>query len=53
MPLSELCTMWSAIPCKIAEQVEQQISVKFCVKLEHSFVEIIQMTQNAAAMGNW
>ena len=32
---------------KMTEQVGQQISIKFCVKLEHSFVETIQMIQKA------
>ena len=33
--------------------VEQQIYIKFCMKLEHSSTETIWMTQKAAAMGNW
>ena len=37
----------------MTEWVEQRICIKFCVKLEHSFVEIISMIQKAAAMGNW
>ena len=28
-------------------QVEQQISIKFCIKLEHSSMETIQMIQKA------
>ena len=31
----------------MTEQVEQQICIKFCVKLEHSSVETIQITQKA------
>ena len=30
-----------------------KICIKFCIKLEHSSTETIQMTQKAAAMGNW
>ena len=36
----------------MTERVEQQICIKICVKLEHSFVETIQIIQKAAAMGN-
>ena len=42
-----------AIAFKITEQVEQQICVKFCAKLEQSSVVTIRMIQKAAAMGNW
>ena len=46
MPLSERvhCV---AITFKMTEQVEQRICIKFCIKLEHSSVETIQMTQKA------
>ena len=37
----------------MTEQVEQQICVKFCVKLEHSPAETSWMTQKAAALGSW
>ena len=37
----------------MTERVEQQICIKFCIKLEHSSVEIIHMIQKSAAMGNW
>ena len=37
----------------MTEQVEQQICIKCCIKLEHSSMETIWMTQKAAAMGNW
>ena len=37
----------------MTEQVQQQICIKFCITLEHFFVEIIWMIQNAAAMSNW
>ena len=37
----------------MTEQVEQQICIKFCIKLEHSSMETIRMIQKAAAMGNW
>ena len=42
-----------AIAFKMTEWAEQQICIKFCVKLEHSSVENIQIIQKAAAMGNW
>ena len=42
-----------AVACKMTEQVEQQICIKCCIKLEHSSLETIWMTQKAAAMGNW
>ena len=35
------------------EQLEQQICITFCIKLEQSSVENIQMIQKAASMGNW
>ena len=38
---------------KMPEQVEQQICIEFCVKLEHSSVETIWMIPKATAMGNW
>ena len=52
MPLSEqmYCVV---VAFKMTEQAEQQICIKFCVKLEHSSVENIQIIQKAAAMGNW
>ena len=52
MPLSEhvYCV---AVTFKMAEQVEQQICLKFCIKLEHASMETIQMIQKATAMGNW
>ena len=52
MPLSEhvYCV---AVAFKMTERVEQQICIKVCVKLEHSFMETIQMIQEAAARGNW
>ena len=40
-----------AIAFKMTEQLEQQICIKFCVKLEHSR-ETIWMIQKAAAIGN-
>ena len=40
-----------AIAFKMTEQLEQQICIKFCVKLEHSR-ETIWMIQKATAMGN-
>ena len=54
MPLSEhvYCV---AIAFKMTEQVEQQICIKFCIKLEHSTVATIQMIQKAIlwATGDW
>ena len=37
----------------MTEWVEQRIYIKFCIKLEHSSSENIQMTQKATAMGHW
>ena len=42
-----------AVTFKMTEQVEQQICIKFCIKLEHSSTETIQMIEKATAMGNW
>ena len=42
-----------AITFKMTEQAEQQIYIKFCVKLEHSSAETIWMIPKATAMGNW
>ena len=43
-----------AVMFKMTEQVEQQISIKFYIKLKHSSAETIRMIQKAtAAMGNW
>ena len=43
------CVYCVAVTFKMAERVEQQICIKFCVKLEHSSAKTIQMTQEAAA----
>ena len=52
MPLSEhvYCV---AIAFKMPEQVEQQICIKFCIKLRHSSSETIWMMQKATATSNW
>ena len=52
MPLSEhvYCV---AVTVKMTERVEQQICIKFCIKLEDVSMETIWMIQKAAAMGNW
>ena len=52
MPLTEhvYCV---AITFKMTEQVEQQIRIKFCINLDHSFAETILTIQKATAMGNW
>ena len=39
--------------CIQNERVEQQICIQFCIKLECSSAETIQMIQKAAAMGDW
>ena len=36
-----------AVVFKVTERLEQQICITFCVKLEHSSVEIIPMIQKA------
>ena len=36
-----------AVLFKMTEQVEQGICIKFCIKLEHSSMETIQMIQKA------
>ena len=38
---------------KMMELVEQHISIKFCIKLEHSSTETIKMIEKTVAMGNW
>ena len=52
MPLSEhvYCV---ATAFKVNEQIEQQICIRFCIKLEHSSAETIWMIKKAAAMCNW
>ena len=42
-----------AAPFKLTEQVEQQIYIKFFIRLKHSFLETIWMIHKAAAKGNW
>ena len=42
-----------AIAFKMTEQVEQQICVGFCIKLEYFSAETTWMIQKATAMGNW
>ena len=42
-----------AMALKMTEQVQQLISFKFCVKLEHSSAETIWMIQKTTAMDNW
>ena len=41
-----------AVTFKMTEWVEQQICIRFCIKLGHSSSETVWMTQKAAAMGN-
>ena len=52
MPLSEHVDC-VAVSYKMTEQVEQQICIKLCVKLEHSSVETIWEIPKAEAVGNW
>ena len=42
-----------AMAFKMTGQLEQQICIKLCIKLEHPSVETIQMIQKATATGNW
>ena len=46
MPLSELVYCVAAA-FKSTEQVQQRISIKFCVKLEHSSADTIRVIQKA------
>ena len=38
---------------RMTERVQQQICIKFCIKLEYSSMGTIQVIQEATAMGNW
>ena len=42
-----------AVAFTMTERVEQQICIKFYIKLEHSSVETIWMIQKDTAVGNW
>ena len=42
-----------AVTFKMTERVEQRIVIKFCVKLEHSSSETVQVIQKAADMDDW
>ena len=47
---------WACVLCGRRIQndwVEQQICIKFCMKLEHSLVESVWMIQKTTAMGCW
>ena len=48
-----VCTVWPMHSKWHFEQVEQWICIKFCIKLEHSSAETIQMTQKATARDTW
>ena len=37
----------------MTDKVEQWICIQFCVKLEHSSTETVQIIQKAVAVGNW
>ena len=47
------CVYCVANTFEMTEPVEQQICIKFYVRLEHSSSKTVQMTQKATAMGNW
>ena len=42
-----------AVTVKVTERVQQQMCIKFCIKLKHSSMETIQMIQKATAMDIW
>ena len=42
-----------AITFNMAEQEEQRVCIRFCIKLEHSSMETIWMIQEAVAVGDW
>ena len=47
---------WACVLCGRSlqsERAEQQICIRFCIKLEHSSMETIWMIQKAAALSNW
>ena len=47
---------WACVLCDchiLNDSVEQRICITFCIQLEHSSVEIIQMIQKATAMVDW
>ena len=54
MPLKKH-VYWVAVTFKMTEQVEQQICIKFCVKLEHSSMEASPMIRRPQlwAAGDW
>ena len=47
-----MCTVW-LVHSKMTEPVEQEICIKFCIKLQYSSMETIQMIQKALGVGNW
>ena len=44
---------YCVVSFKMTEWVGQRICIKFCIKLEHSSEETIQMIEKVTAMGNW
>ena len=52
MPLGEP-VYYVAVTSKMTEWGEQWICIKFCIKLEPSSMETVQMIQKATAMGDW
>ena len=51
MPLGEP-VYYVAVTSKMTEQGEQWICIRFCIKLEPSSMETVQMIQKATAMGD-
>ena len=52
MPLSDH-VYYVVVAFKMTEWVEQQLCIKFCIKLKHSSAETIQMIQKATATNIW
>ena len=42
-----MCVYCVAVAFNMLEQIQQQICIKFCIKLQHSSAETIQMIQKA------
>ena len=47
-----MCNVWLSHTKWLSEHSKKS-SINFCVKLEHSFAETIQLIQKATAIGNW
>ena len=50
-----MCTVWLLHSkwLQVEQWICSRLCIKFCIKLEHSSMETIQIIQNATAMGNW